>query len=627
MTRDVLSDGSVESSSPGTEADAARIREELENQQVCPFCGTISDGSDPVCGKCAMENTAVARKATKLRIGPWYVLQNRNPAAPGMKWETLLSFVRKGRVKPQTIVRGPTTHQLWRFAAQVKGLSREFGVCYSCGGAIEKAGNLCQHCNRLQEPPINPDSLLEGENEPRITIFKEIPAGAPEPAPLSAPEFDVKSRLDEAALQLREMSDSDRQALERERQSAAKEREAARREREAIAREREALRREKEQLERDRSEPAIPTSTARPNRAESARGEPATESAAPRRASAASPPASAGSSVWDLVESDSLSDSGGFEAIDPASPTGRRSSALDKNGLPRIRTRDGGFLSAKDLAAAFKLNHSAAPARGGDIPAARLDDAGSPAPRGKAGAIGVRRPPRRSSGGKWFLLFLVLLAWVAVGVSVKPAWREKVVSLWMRYVPHHAAPAATQPASPDAPDASDAATSDLPADRNPAPEGILPGGIPLTPHPSTEPTPAPAPPTAPPATEPAAAPPAAAVPPASSTVIAPPPAPASEETHPATAPAPALDPATPAPATSAIALPATVPSTPAPATPPQDAYAQAKMLYHAANEAEVRGDFAEALRLYTEIQKLPPDAWPTDLEMRLRSTRHQPSSR
>ena len=131
-------------------------------QQVCPFCGAVGDGSDTVCPKCSMENNAAARKATKLRIGPWYVLQNRNPAAPGMKWETLLSFVRKGRIKPQSVVRGPTTHQLWRFAAHVKGLSREFGVCYSCGGSMERGGNLCPHCNRLQEPPIHPDTLLEG---------------------------------------------------------------------------------------------------------------------------------------------------------------------------------------------------------------------------------------------------------------------------------------------------------------------------------------------------------------------------------------------------------------------------------------------------------------------------------
>src|ERR1700743_795596 len=76
--------------------EAARIRDGLEGQQVCPFCGVVSDGTHPVCGRCTMENSAVARKATKLRIGPWYVLQHRNPAAPGMKWETLLAFVRKG---------------------------------------------------------------------------------------------------------------------------------------------------------------------------------------------------------------------------------------------------------------------------------------------------------------------------------------------------------------------------------------------------------------------------------------------------------------------------------------------------------------------------------------------------
>ena len=48
---------------------------------------------------------------------------------PGMRFETLLSFVRKGRVRARSVVRGPTTHQLWRFAAHVKGLSREFGLC------------------------------------------------------------------------------------------------------------------------------------------------------------------------------------------------------------------------------------------------------------------------------------------------------------------------------------------------------------------------------------------------------------------------------------------------------------------------------------------------------------------
>jgi outer membrane biosynthesis protein TonB len=136
-----------------------------------------------------MENTAAARKATRERIGPWFVYQHRNPAAPGMKFETLLAFVRKGKVKARSIVRGPTSHQLWRFAAQVKGLSREFGVCYSCGGAIEATVNLCSHCNRLQEPPPNPNVLLEsGESDPP----RRAPAQPSAPIPAARPPASAK---------------------------------------------------------------------------------------------------------------------------------------------------------------------------------------------------------------------------------------------------------------------------------------------------------------------------------------------------------------------------------------------------------------------------------------------------
>src|SRR4051794_40218634 len=155
-----------------------QIRDSLQNKFVCPFCGSINDNEQGTCPRCTMENTAASRKATKLRIGPWYVLQTRNPAAPGMKFETLLSFVKKGRVKPHSVVRGPTTHQLWRFAAQVKGLSREFGVCYSCANPIPTAAGLCPQCNRPQDPPPYPDVLLEGSKEPIPTAGPAEPEKA-----------------------------------------------------------------------------------------------------------------------------------------------------------------------------------------------------------------------------------------------------------------------------------------------------------------------------------------------------------------------------------------------------------------------------------------------------------------
>lgn len=132
-------------------------------RHVCPFCGTLNDTPVGPCVKCTMQNTPQTRRVTRGRIGPWYVLQSRNPAAPGMKFDVLVGFIRKGQVTARSIVRGPTTHQFWRYAAHVKGLSREFGLCYSCGVDISTESNLCPHCGKLQEPPVNPDTLLEGQ--------------------------------------------------------------------------------------------------------------------------------------------------------------------------------------------------------------------------------------------------------------------------------------------------------------------------------------------------------------------------------------------------------------------------------------------------------------------------------
>jgi hypothetical protein len=132
------------------------------------------------------------RQATKARIGPWYVLQTRNPAAPGMKLATLQALVRKGLVTPTSIVRGPTTHQLWKTAARVKGLSRELGRCYGCGERIHPIAETCPHCNRSQLPPGDPDALLEtlpapyASGKPSATATPAAPPPAA-PPPASAP--------------------------------------------------------------------------------------------------------------------------------------------------------------------------------------------------------------------------------------------------------------------------------------------------------------------------------------------------------------------------------------------------------------------------------------------------------
>jgi hypothetical protein len=142
-------------------SDAATAGNRRVQHLVCPFCGTVNENLGVPCRQCGMENNPGTRQATRSKIGPWFVWQGRNPSAPGMNWATLMSLVEKGKVTPRSVVRGPTTGQLWRFAARVKGLSREFGLCWQCGAEIARQTRLCPGCKRIQQPPINPDALLD----------------------------------------------------------------------------------------------------------------------------------------------------------------------------------------------------------------------------------------------------------------------------------------------------------------------------------------------------------------------------------------------------------------------------------------------------------------------------------
>ena len=176
---------------------------------VCPFCGAICEKNDSPCPRCKMENSALTRQATRARIGPWYVMQARNPSAPGMKCNTLLALIRKGQITPRSVVRGPTTFQLWRFAARVKGISREFGLCYSCGAELQRTSTFCPRCSRSQELPPNPDVLLENEPQAAKTVYRQVnprpeaPGSVPmetpppppaRPAPVAEAEPDRQSR-------------------------------------------------------------------------------------------------------------------------------------------------------------------------------------------------------------------------------------------------------------------------------------------------------------------------------------------------------------------------------------------------------------------------------------------------
>lgn len=187
-------------------ATAAAIESDQESSGVCPFCGTVVAAPQSACTRCGMENTPVTRQATRARLGPWYVLQTRNPSAPGMRYATLLSLVAKGRITARSIVRGPTTSQFWKPATQVRGLSRHFAVCYACGGHIAPADKTCSHCERSQEPPADPDVLLDSADGAAPAgrmgpaVFRQVP---PEAAALAAISGDVPAAANSDPLAVR----------------------------------------------------------------------------------------------------------------------------------------------------------------------------------------------------------------------------------------------------------------------------------------------------------------------------------------------------------------------------------------------------------------------------------------
>lgn len=141
---------------------------------VCPFCAHVRVDATGSCPKCTMEDTPTTRRSTGERIGPWFVLQRKNPTAPGLRFSVLLTLARRGHVTARSIVRGPTTGQLWRYAAQVKGLSRVFGICWHCAGGVSPDATSCPRCRSAQEIPDDPDQFLE--NYAALPVMREAPA-------------------------------------------------------------------------------------------------------------------------------------------------------------------------------------------------------------------------------------------------------------------------------------------------------------------------------------------------------------------------------------------------------------------------------------------------------------------
>ena len=630
-----LSAASSSSSPAGSAAAAASSPFDATEGHVCPFCGLtreLTDDFDPTtpCPRCTLADTPTTRNATKARIGPWHVRQMRNPWAPGMRWETLLALIKRGQVTKDSVVRGPTTQQLWKRASEVKGLSREFGVCYSCGEEIDTQANLCGQCNRLQEPPANPNLLVEtrdGSNGNGASSAKPA-ASAAGPSAVSArgngrtsrhraDDVDEAPHLDIGAA-TPSATDVDDMLTVDDPQAAAE-----------FARQ--VTSRAPQQQRSNRAATTPPAAK-----------EPAPATPAPSQQKKKQQAAAAASAA----------------AAPPPPPAASRPVAL----RPRQPGADDALLTPQELAAAFQLDFTPPP------PAASGGGGAGAKPSKHSGrAAGLPRR-KRSKTSIAFVLLVLIGAGVAALMYLRPDLREQA-SAWSaekyasvkqfiasRTTPTRKSPAADSPTPVPAPAVTAKASpatrpSNLGRDaalaQSRQPSGVTPASTPaLTPTRAVTPAPRPDPiaiaPAPPPRTktvvvEPAAPPASAIARETTSAEDVDSSIPASLKSGAPTTPPPAasapveiikIDPPATAAATAAAPKPAasnasanaksTASQQPAKTwTNLSEAEDEARRLWRLAFDAEQNQDFVEAVSLYEQIKKLPASVHPAGLEVRL----------
>jgi len=140
-----------------------------DDQMPCVYCGRLIPRHADRCPECKTSYSLAVRRASREVVGPWFYLEARNLSNRGVDFTTILKLIEKGRLKRNSVVRGPTTQQDWMYAAEVPLLSKHLGVCPHCFGPAGAEQEFCDHCHRsLDERPAR---LRPGVSEPGAEAY------------------------------------------------------------------------------------------------------------------------------------------------------------------------------------------------------------------------------------------------------------------------------------------------------------------------------------------------------------------------------------------------------------------------------------------------------------------------
>ncbi|MCZ6748466.1 MAG: hypothetical protein O7D96_04170 [SAR324 cluster bacterium] len=79
-------------------------------------------------------------------MGPWFVRDLGRPFRPGCSYETLIKMIDRGQVTKLSIIRGPTTKQLWAPAKHIRGVAHLLGYCHNCDASVDPDDHRCHAC-------------------------------------------------------------------------------------------------------------------------------------------------------------------------------------------------------------------------------------------------------------------------------------------------------------------------------------------------------------------------------------------------------------------------------------------------------------------------------------------------
>lgn len=162
-----------------------------EKLVLCPYCGHAQHGGER-CQDCGGLFEPLSRRATQIGMGPWYIRNKANPFKPGCCYDIIKRMAETGKIKPTTVMRGPTTKQFWSIARNVPGVAHLVGYCQSCNAHVSPNEPKCPKCGAMFGEPRGRNELglsyktEQDAQRAQRELNSELGIQPPEPGPTAA---------------------------------------------------------------------------------------------------------------------------------------------------------------------------------------------------------------------------------------------------------------------------------------------------------------------------------------------------------------------------------------------------------------------------------------------------------